>query len=311
MKKPLILMLIVMLAGMTALNAHPIDASKAKNIGQKFVSANFNTISKTNDLQLVYTGTSDRNEACFYAFNVGQEGFVIVSADDRFRPIVGYSNEGPFETENMSPELEFYLSKIIEARTSRAAVLDDRTAEEWQSVTTTGKLLSRNGGRSVDHICTTKWNQNSPYNLYAPEANGGPGGRCYAGCVATAMSQVMKRWNHPTQGSSSHSYYCQDYGMQSANFGNTTYDWEHMPDLLSGASQEEIEAVALLMYHCGVAVDMQFSPTGSGANSWDVPFAIRHYFSYSNNSSLKNRDEYSLANWQNMLKEQFDIGWPV
>ena len=304
-------MLIVMLAGMTALNAHPIDASKAKNIGQKFVSANFNTISKTNDLQLVYTGTSDRNEACFYAFNVGQEGFVIVSADDRFRPIVGYSNEGPFETENMSPELEFYLSKIIEARTSRAAVLDDRTAEEWQSVTTTGKLLSRNGGRSVDHICTTKWNQNSPYNLYAPEANGGPGGRCYAGCVATAMSQVMKRWNHPTQGSSSHSYYCQDYGMQSANFGNTTYDWEHMPDLLSGASQEEIEAVALLMYHCGVAVDMQFSPTGSGAKSWDVPFAIRHYFSYSNNSSLKNRDEYSLANWQNMLKEQFDIGWPV
>jgi fibronectin type 3 domain-containing protein len=311
MKKRLIFTLIVMLAGMTALNAHPINASKAKSIGQKFVSANFNTTLKTNDLQLVYTGTSDRNEACFYAFNLGQEGFVIVSADDRFRPIVGYSDEGPFETENMSPELEFYLGKIIEARTSRAAVLDDRTAEEWQSVATTGKLLSRNGGRGVDYICTTKWNQDSPYNLYAPEAGGGPGGRCYAGCVATAMSQVMKRWNHPAQGSSSHSYYCQGYGTQSANFGNTTYDWDHMPDHLSGASQEEIEAVALLMYHCGVAVDMQFSPSGSGANSWDVPSAIRRYFSYSNNSSLKNRDEYSLTNWQNMLKDQFDIGWPV
>ena len=311
MKKQLIFTLIVMLAGMTALNAHPVDVAKAKAVGQKFVSANFNNNPESSELQLVYTGVSDRSEACFYAFNVGQEGFVIVSADDRFRPIVGYSDEGPFETENMSPELEFYLGKIIEARTSRNAVLDDRTAEEWQSVTSTGKLLSRNGGRGVDYICTTKWNQNSPYNLYAPEASGGPGDRCYAGCVATAMSQVMKRWNHPLQGTGSHSYYCYGYGMQSANFGNTTYDWEHMPDRLGGASQQEIEAVALLMYHCAVAVDMQFSPTGSGANSWDVPNAIRQYFSYSNQATLKSRDEYSLTNWQNMLKEQFDIGWPV
>ena len=311
MKKQLIFTLIVMLAGMTALNAHPVDVSKAMAVGQKFVSANFDNNMESSKLQLVYTGVTNRAEACFYAFNVGQEGFVIVSADDRFRPIVGYSDEGPFETENMSPELEFYLGKIIEARTSRNAVLDDRTAEEWQSVTTTGKLLSRNGGRGIDYICTTKWNQDSPYNLYAPEASSGPGGRCYAGCVATAMSQVMKRWNHPLQGTGSHSYYCYGYGMQSANFGNTTYDWEHMPDRLGGASQQEIEAVALLMYHCAVAVDMGFSPSGSGANSWDVPSAIRQHFSYSNQATLRGRDEYSLTNWQNMLKEQFDIGWPV
>ena len=143
---------------------------------------------------------SSRDEVCFYAFNVGQEGFVIVSADDRFRPIVGYSDEGPFATENPSPELMFYLDRIIEARTSRNAVVFDNTADEWQSVMSTGRLLSRNGGRAVDYICTTKWNQDSPYNLYAPEAGSGPGGRCYAGCVATAMSQVMKRWDHPMKG---------------------------------------------------------------------------------------------------------------
>lgn len=311
MKKQLVLTLIVMLACMTALNARPVDAAKAKNIGQRFVCANFNNSLKSNELQLVHIGVSHRNEACFYAFNVGQEGFVIVSADDRFRPIVGYSDEGPFATENMSPELEFYLSKIIEARTSRNAVFDDRNAEEWQSVATSGKLLSRNGGRSVDYICSTKWNQDSPYNLYAPEASGGPGGRCYAGCVATAMSQVMKRWNHPLHGSGSHSYYCYGYGSLSANFGNTTYDWDHMPNRLSGATQQEIEAVALLMYHCAVAVDMNFSPSGSGASSWDVPSSIRNYFSYSNNCSLKSRNEYSLTNWKNLLKGQFDIGWPV
>ena len=310
MKKQL-LTLLALLLGLSSLNANPIDLEKAKAIGQKFVCTNFNNELRNCDLQLVYTGTSDRDNVCFYVFNAGTTGFVIVSADDRFRPIVGYSDEGPFETENMSPELAFYLDKIIEARTSRNAVLFDDTAEEWESVSSTGRLLSRNGGRGVDYICTTKWNQDSPYNLYSPEASSGPGGRCYAGCVATAMSQVMKRWNHPLQGTGSHSYYCYGYGMQSANFGATTYDWEHMPDRLGGASQEEIEAVALFMYHCGVSVDMMFSPTGSGASSWDVPYAIQQFFSYSSHADLRARDQYSLMNWQNMLKESHDLSWPV
>lgn len=310
MKKSLLLVCAILCCA-TLLTARPIDVEQAKEIGRKFASTHFTETKQNIDLQLVYTGLSDRNEACFYAFNAGKEGFVIVSADDRFRPIVGYSDEGPFETENMSPELAFYLEKVIEARTSRNVVLFDDTAEEWQSVATTGKLLSRNGGRGVDYICTTKWNQDSPYNLYAPEASGGPGGRCYAGCVATAMSQVMKQWNSPLQGSSSHSYYCPGYGRLEANFGETTYEWELMPDRLGGASDEEIEAVALFMYHCAIAVDMNFSPSGSGANSWDVPQAIKKYFSYSNQAKLRNREEYSLADWQNMLKESFDIGWPV
>ncbi|MBR1513732.1 MAG: C10 family peptidase [Bacteroidales bacterium] len=310
MRKQL-LSLLVMLLGVTSLNAHPVDVAKAKTVGQKFVAANFDNQPKSNELQLVYTGVSTRNEACFYVFNSGDEGFVIVSADDRFRPIVGYSDEGPFATENMSPELAFYLDKIIEARTSPNVVLFDDTEQEWRSVMTTGRLISRNRGRAVDYICTTKWNQDWPYNMYAPEASSGSGGHCYAGCVATAMSQVMKRWDHPTQGTGSHSYYCPGYGSQSANFGQTTYHWELMPDRLSGASEEEKEAVALFMYHCGVSVDMGFSPSGSGANSWDVPDAINRYFSYSSHSTLKTRDNYSLVNWQNMLKESIDLGWPL
>lgn len=305
------LLLIALFLGITSLNANPVDREKAKIIGQKFACTAINSDLKASDLQLVYTGTSNRGEACFYAFNVGEEGFVIVSADDRFRPIVGYSNEGPFETENMSPELAFYLEKIIEARTSRNAVLFDNTAEEWASVANTGKLISRNGGRGVDFICTTKWNQDSPYNLYAPDAPGGPGDRCYAGCVATAMSQVMKHWDHPTKGMGSHSYYS-NYGLLTANFGTTNYDWDNMPIRIHGASpQEQIEAIALLMYHCGVAVDMMFSPNGSGAYSTDVPDAISSHFLYSDNADHEERNNYSLLAWQNKLKASFDLNWPL
>ena len=306
------LFILAMLCCMSTLKARPVDAEQAQAIGQKFLAAQFDNQKQANDLSLVYTGTSQRGEVCFYAFNAGTEGFVIVSADDRFRPIVGYSVEGPFETENMSPELAFYLEKIIEARTSRNAVLFDDTAEEWQSLRSTGHLISRNGGKSATYICSTKWNQDSPYNLYAPAASSGPGGRCYAGCVATAMSQVMKHWNHPLQGKDSHSYFCPGYGRLEANFGETTYDWEHMTDKLGAAStQEEIEAVALFMYHCAVAVNMNFSPNGSGANSTDVPKAIRRYFYYATQAQLRNRDSYSLTDWQDMLKDSFDKNWPL
>ena len=164
MKKVLFL-LVAVICGINVLTAHPVDAEKAKAVGRNFVSANFEMKSQAVDLQLVSSGVSNRDEVCFYVFNVGNEGFVIVSADDRFRPIVGYSDEGPFATENMSPELSFYLDRIIDARTSPDAVLFADTQEEWRSVSQTGKLLSRNGGRAVDYICTTKWNQDSPYNL--------------------------------------------------------------------------------------------------------------------------------------------------
>ena len=313
-----ILMLLALLLGINFLNANPIDMERAKAVGQKFACAKFNKELRSNDLSWVYTGASQRGETCFYVFNTGEQGFVIVSADDRFRPIVGYSDERPFETENMSPELAFYLDKIIEARTSRNAVFFDNTEEEWQSVMATGKLLSRNGGRGVDYLVSTIWNQDSPYNLYAPEASNGPGGRCYAGCVATAMSQIMKYWDYPEHGTGSHTYSSGGWWGQpyypdlTANFGETYYDWDNMPIRISGGSpQEQIEAVATLMYHCGVSVNMGFAADGSGANSEDVPDAIQQYFSYSSHASLKYRESYSLTNWQNLLKESFDIGWPV
>lgn len=297
--------LLLILLSFNFLHASSVDESTARKAGKNFAQTAMKATPNIEEMQLVMATES------YYVYNFGESGFVIVSADDRFRPIVGYSDQGPFEVENPSPEAMFYLGKIAEARASHNAVLFDNTAEEWQSVLTSGKLLSRNRGRGVDFLCSTTWNQNSPYNLYSPAASGGPGDRCYAGCVATAMSQVMKFWDHPQQGTGSHSYYCYGYGNQSANFGNTIYEWENMPNRLTGASQKQIEAVALLMYHCAVAVDMMFSPTGSGAYSWDVPDAIKQYFSYSNSATILGRDEYSLASWQSMLRDQFDLGWPV
>ena len=303
MKKYFMTLMAVIL-GVGMLNAHPVDVNRAKMVGQQFVLANYEQNRQNVELELVYTGASTRGEACFYVFNVGSEGFVAVSADDAFRPIVGYSKEEAFDPQNINPALDFMLNGLIASRTSlNRGEATPLVASEWNSVMTNGRQLSFNGGREAFRLVSTKWNQDNPYNYYCPQATGGPGGRTYAGCVATAMGQVMKYWDHPLQGTGSHTDYNSGFGALSANFGATTYDWDHMTNRLSSAStQEEIDAVAILLYHCGIAVDMHYAIDGSGAYSADVPDRIKQFFSYANQAVIYSRGSYSYEDWKSMLK---------
>lgn len=312
MKKHLTCMLALAL-GIGMAQANPVGVSQAKYVGQQFVQANFDQSRQGGDFTLVYTGTSTRGEACFYVFNVGNEGYVMVSADDFYRPILGYSDEGIFDAQNINPNLGYMLNRVIESRSNKlTGEPTPKVAAEWQNVMNTGKLISRNGNRKKFYLVQTKWDQSYPYNYYCPQATGGPGGHVYAGCVATAMSQVMKYWNHPLQGTGSHTDYNSGFGALTANFGETTYDWDNMPvSLSSGSPQEQIDAVATLMYHCGIAVDMHYAIDGSGAYSQDVPSRIYQYFSYTNQAVLRSRDNYTYENWAAMLTESFDMGWPL
>jgi len=316
MKKHL-LSLLALILGIGMVQANPVSESQAKLVGQQFVQANFDLSRQGGELSLVYTGVTTRGEACFYVYNVGNEGFVMVSADNVYRPIVGYSDEGAFDANNINPELNYMLNELISYRSGKlTGEPAPAVAAEWMQVTANGTLPSRNGGREATHLCQTRWNQDYPYNYYCPQGNGGPGGHVYAGCVATAMSQVMKYWNHPMKGTGSHSYSYyvpgSGSGPWSANFGETNYDWENMSNTInSNSPQTQIDAVATLIYHCAVSVDMMWSVEGSGAYSADVPQRIYQYFGYSNAAVLRNRDSFSYDDWANMLKESFDMGWPL
>lgn len=310
MRKYLMSVLVLVLGAAFA-NANSVDQAKAKQFGQQFVQANFSQVKADSELTLVYTGMTTRGDVCYYAFNVGNEGFVLVSADDFYRPIIGYSDEGTFDA-NINPNLAYKLNQMVENRSNRmTGEATPEVAAEWDLLMNHGQLLSKNGGRDVPYLVTTKWNQDSPYNYFAPEATGGPGGRAYAGCVATAMGQVMGYWEHPLQGTGSHSYVWHGQTL-SANFGQTQYDWENMPVSISNSSPEEQKvAIGTLLYHCGVAVDMNFAADGSGASSNDVPGAISQYFGYSGAAVLRSRNSFSYEAWDAMLKESIDKGWPL
>ena len=312
MRKFYLTLCLVALIG--SLVAGPIDQQKAQKLGAKFLSTT--AISQKNaDIQLnLVSVAADRSATDYYVFNVSNgEGFVIVAADDRVKPILAYSTTGQFDPQNVSEGFQFTLDGFREeiqyVREHNLDATPDIVAE-WNAVTKTGSL-NRSGQTRVvvDPLCQTLWNQNFPWNSQCPEDPEGNGGHVYAGCVATAMGQVMKFWEWPAQGVGSHTYNPQGYAQQSANFGETEYHFELMPNTLDSTNtEEEYFETAQFLHHLGISVDMQYSGSGSGAYSDDVPPALRNYFRYNCNDHVSNYNfipgmGYSNEQWAQMLKD--------
>ena len=302
-----ILLLLTLLLSFAAAHAAPVGAEEARSLGQKFVNARFEA--NSGDLSLVYSQPS------FYVFNVGSTGFVIISADDCYRPLIGYSQEGTFNPDDMAPALQDYLDGITASRAGRSAVQDPDVACEWQMLRQNGHVNEPYRGKDDTFLVETLWNQNYPYNYCCPEAEGGPGGHVYAGCVATAAAQVMRYWNFPTQGRGSHTYYPEDhpeYGPLTANFGETTYDWANMPISISSASPvAQLEAVGQLIYHVGVSVDMNYRPTSSGAATSRLCTVMPQYFYYTSQMENIRREDHTHDSYMALITEAIDMNWPM
>lgn len=308
--KKTVLLLTALLMGCSLMQAKPIDRDVALAAAKKFATAQM-ALERT-EPQLVYTGQND----AFFVFNLGSDSFVIIAGDDAYRPVIGFSDASRFEADNIPPALQDYLDGIAERigrmRRQGNATATPLVAAEWASVTERGLLLSRNGGRERTFFCQTKWNQDYPYNICCPEDPAGSGGHTYVGCLATAMSQLMRFWAYPTKGNGSHCYNHSDYGQICADFGSTNYDWDNMPNVLNANSTDEEKlATGTLCFHCGVTIDMGYGPDGSGGASGPIPGVMNTYFNYSEANVQLRRDDYETETWKTMVREQFDMGWPM
>ncbi len=292
-----------------SLMAAPVNEKEAARVASNFWSAVSSR--PIDEITLIQQTGFDQ----FYIFDINQgDGFVIVSADDAAYPVLGYSTNTP--AGDLGPETRFWLGQYadeIDALAAGTVEVDAALAEyvrqQW-NLLLQGTWQQPKTTTSVTQMLTTQWNQSPYYNALCP--TGTP-----VGCVATATAQVMKYWNHPVVGNGSHSYYEDDYGTLSADFGNTTYDWDNMPNRISGySSNAQIMAVATLSYHVGVAVEMDYSPSGSGAQvigsyGPSSETALVDYFNYENTISGIQKSSYTDAQWIDILKDELDEGRPI
>ncbi|MCX6204764.1 MAG: C10 family peptidase [Bacteroidetes bacterium] len=308
-------------------DANPIDSTTAKTIAQNYYLRNSNKVINTITIAFIEKATD--NTVAYYVFNINEnDGWIMVSADDAATPILGYNNEGYFANKTMSPGFNYLIRSYkqqIDVIKQNHIQPTPEINTQWNkysqlkqgTITTMGtRNISPFGLNNaiVTPLVSTKWDQNRYYNDQCPQDAGAGsyyGYRCPTGCVATAMAQIMKYWNYPNKGFGSHSY-TSSYRQEFADFGNTIYDWSAMPLSLTSANS----AVATLMYHCGVSVEMNYGPNGSSAytsgGGASAENALKTYFGYSSSVTTKSRSNYSTdAAWVGLLQTELQAGRPI
>ena len=307
--------LLLLLFVVLTTKAGPVDPNAAREVGAKFLHAK--ALLKTNnptELQWAATYRTSNDDTAFYVYN-STNGFVIVSADDCYAPIIGYSNKGIFTRDDVPVQMEEYLQnfvKQIQYGIENRISADEATVRQWEWVRSTGRLSEKKGASEVEPLLTDIWRQGCYYNELCPADTNGQCGHVLVGCVATSMAQILHYWGYPETGSGSFTYTPTGYPQQSVDFGATTYQWDNMPDSLTAASTAaQIDAVATLMWHCGVAVQMEYSPTGSGAIFLLSVSALEDHFNYSSNMSTEYRDSHSTEEWLTLIKNSLDWGRPI
>ncbi|MDE7160633.1 MAG: C10 family peptidase [Muribaculaceae bacterium] len=292
----------LLMAGFTAVSAlaAPVSPDAARKELQDFRRMNSARLhrapaAESGELELVYSASAPTGATCFYVFNNPDgQGFAIVSADDRLPGVLGFSDNGSFDPENIPVNVKWWLGEY-EAQISAFLDADPQLGCHVSRAMTQDR-------EPIAQIISTQWDQGAPYNNDCP-VDYTVGRNSVTGCVATALAQVMHHYEWPLNPQGSANGYV---------FSGTTLDWENMIDDYSGSyTPVQAAAVAQLMRQCGAGVSMMYSAYESGAYSENVPIALTEYFDYSRKVRLQWRDYHRQRDWDDMVYAELAANRPV
>tara|TARA_Y100001970_G_C14228897_1_gene857385 strand:- start:207 stop:2981 length:2775 start_codon:yes stop_codon:yes gene_type:complete len=282
-----------------------VDLNRATDIARNF----HNSRSSIYSIESVES-ISDNSSVYLYVFKLSPIGFIVISADDYVMPVLAYSFENNFDSNNPPVQVNYlfdiYKQDIDNIYQENIGQSID-VSNSWNYYSEPFTYIP---SRDVAPLLTCNWNQDSPWNDMCPEDQDGPGGNVYAGCVAVSMAQVMYYWQYPQIGYGSHGYNPGGgYGYQYANYGSTEYDYDSMEDNFATPASQ------LLLYHAGVAVNMGYSPNGSGAwvlsGSNSTYNAMKNYFIYDHSISAIESSNYSTSQYRAYLESDLDNNQPI
>ena len=315
MRKIFISFLFFVLCGVCAL-ALPVTQDQALQKARNFLMKRGMVANA--DMQLAFQGRqtaahqhgAPAKDAYYYIFNNGHDaGFVIVAGDDCVEDVLGYADNGTFNAEQMPDNLRAWLESYAEQI-------------EWARANAAYASQQNNGDveiarRVIAPLVTAHWNQHEPYNLQCPlyGAGGTSGERCVTGCVAVAMSQVMYYHRWPKAACSAiPSYSSNDVIGTLPELPAKSFDWDNMSDnyaIIPNEGDARREAVAWLFRYTGQSVKMNYTPNGSGGITTYIPSALKDYFGYKNLASYIKRDDFSCADWIEMIYHELSMSRPV
>lgn len=314
MKRSVFLLVLCMITGIISLRSEEISKENAGLVAKNWLyekvnqhqNIQYNKL-EINDVTPVYKDGT----LTYYIINFVDKGFVLVSGDDQLVPVIAYSFDSHYSLSNQPCQVKYWMGEyekeIIFHKQNKSQATAEITASWKHYLTTEPGELEISKAKDLEPFLPSNWDQGKFYNELCPADAGGDGGRTYVGCVATAMAQVMYYYRFPNQGYGIHSYTHPSYGLQTANFGNTTYGWDGMLNQLGNANYQ----VALISYHAGVAVNMDYGPDGSGAQTATAAQALKDYFRYASSTSYVQRMSYALSAWYGLMHTNLDQKKPI
>ena len=320
-----------------ALQAKQVNQETALQIAKTQVqSLNQLRSAQSPVLNLIHTETTDikatnasskaggivSSNVVYYVYNVEGNGFVIVSGDDIAVPVLGYSDSGMYDPDNLSPNFVYYLSSLaqeIKEAIANGLSQSEETKAQWNNYLNGSSLRDAAANTPLLDGDSIKWDQLTPYNGMCPLVRDTLSA---TGCVATTMAQIMRYYKYPLQGSGTAASYL-SYSVDSLtvitipkkDLSQSVYDWNNMLPTYYRVNYNTVQqnAVALLMYDCGISVYMQYDTPafGSGATDWDAGNAFINNFGYGKGLTYKQRYYYSNDEWETMLKAEIDAERPI
>ena len=309
-----IVLLAVLMSGNA--NADNISLSTAKQIGAFYYNVATGTKAPVSAEKLELVQQFDNptlSIPALYAFNVADNGFVVVSASDCTEPVLAYSPDGRIDSAYTNPACRYMLKsyqRLICANQNCNATPTAEVKQMWN------ELLDQTftcDPSSKGILVKAKWGQGDPYhpsyNTMCPQIQGRP---CLTGCVATAMSMIIHYWKYPLKGGSqSNPTAMTSWNNQTIKYkflvDSNKFIYDSMPDQISHTSPwNNRRAVGKLCFACGVTVKMDWGLDASGAVSQNVPEAFSKWFNYSNNAKHIYRAYYNDNQWLDILHSELD-----
>lgn len=300
MKRRILFAWLLMVLGMASAWADEMSERMAEAYAMRFMISHFGGQFDESEFKL-------QGQVCgLYVFSMSEAGgFVIVSNDDRTHPILGFSETGFLDLENMSDEQRAWLQGYAD----EIAWLKQHDSSSVSVGTIDNTRAGSHEKEAVAPLVTTRWNQRAPYNDLCPDYSAGK--RAVTGCVATAMAQVMNYHKWPATATETIPGYRDGYGVNQMSLEPTTFDWDNMLDSYSGSeTTEQNTAVAKLMQYCGYAVEMNYGPS-SGASMFKVAQALKNYFGYNGTTTHLSRSFYTNDKWEDIIYHELVSHRPV
>lgn len=287
-----------------------VTPDKAARYAGRFMGMSELPVPEKSSAQMA-AGRDGEQDDAYYVYNNPDGGWVIIAADDRINPVLGYSDKGSFSLENMPDNLKWWMEGLagtVEELRASGAEASDAARAAWRSLRSDPVTT----GSEQKVLETAKWNQRWPYNEMCPIV-AGENKRSLTGCVATAMAIIMRynRWPERGKGLIG-GYVTSTYQTYIPSFylDDHVYDWDNMPltdGEKAGWTDDQIREVSQLLYDCGVSVGMDYSyKYGSVAFEGKLPVVMNEKFSYSDDIQLIFRSAYSLDEWFAVMKKEID-----